>query len=295
MVELLIALSLALMVGAAAVTVMTRQQRLYRELRDIVSVRLRTQDATEIFSATLRGTSIADSIRVATDTAVELFTTIGASVVCTAPTSTTLTLPPDTLANGNTLTAFLTTPDSDDVITIFTDSSVSTPTRGWHAYTITAVSRPLSATACPITSHFTTLADVAANAHAYRLTLSTIPTLSLRPGAPLRALRRARYNIYRASDGLWYLGYRRCHAMTGSCVSVQPVSGPYASLTGRPLTFTYFTSTGTQITPTAPTTAIARIDITAHATTSAATTIPGFPHAIFTDSAVATIALRNAP
>ena len=46
-------------------------------------------------------------------------------------------------------------------------------------------------------------------------------------GTPVRLTRRIRYSLYRATDGLWYLG-RRTFGPTGWDI-VQPVAGPFAS------------------------------------------------------------------
>ncbi len=82
---------------------------------------------------------------------------------------------------------------------------------------------------------------------AYRLRLSATLDATVEPHAPLRAFRRVRYALYRASDGLWYLGFSDCRPVvrTPACTALQPVSGPYepASVPGarRPsgLTFAY--------------------------------------------------------
>jgi hypothetical protein len=177
-------------------------------------------------------------------------------------------------------------------VSLFRDSSTLSSTRGWSRYPIASTTRPPAATTCPPTSTFTTAADIAANRHNYELLLATPLPFPPVPGSPVRLIRRARYSLYRASDGLWYLGYRRC---TGAgCATVQPVSGPYAGAT-PPLTFKYYDGSGRTITPLVPTTAIARIDVVAHAATPTQVKLPGLPLAVFTDSSVTSIALRNAP
>ena len=47
--------------------------------------------------------------------------------------------------------------------------------------------------------------------------------------APARVFRRARYALYRAGDGRWYLGFSDClpGARAPACAPMQPVAGPY--------------------------------------------------------------------
>jgi prepilin-type N-terminal cleavage/methylation domain-containing protein len=47
-------------------------------------------------------------------------------------------------------------------------------------------------------------------------------------GVPARVLRRVRWVVYRAGDGSWQLGERRCAWLTGVCGPVTPVAGPLA-------------------------------------------------------------------
>jgi prepilin-type N-terminal cleavage/methylation domain-containing protein len=294
LVELLMTLSLALLIAGTAATLLARHLRFHRDLLGMLAVRRHVDDAAAILSADLRGASVTDSIRFTADTAIELFTISGASVVCTLPSAVTATLPPDTLASGNILTAFSATPDSADEITVFHDSSALSTTRGWTRHAIISVSRTHTAVGCPPSSTFTDPADVAANRKAYTLTLASPIPPTVRPGAPLRVLRRARYSVYRASDGKWYLGYRRCPS--GVCNPIQPVSGPYASRTTRPLTFRYYSADGTEIAPTLtiPIATIARVDVAARAHTNTQVRLPGMIDTLFADSSITTIAFRNA-
>jgi prepilin-type N-terminal cleavage/methylation domain-containing protein len=293
LVELLIALSLALLVSGAALTLMQQRQRFYRDLSNILTARMHVRDATAILAAELRGATPNDSIYLAADTAVELFTTIGVSVVCTAPTNTLITLPPDS-STGPITTTLLAPPDSNDAISLFHDSTAITPSAHWTRHSITNTSHPLSASACPATSTYTTPADIAAGRHSYELSFATPSSPSIHPGTPTRLLRRARYSLYRSASQ-WYLGYRRCSSI--GCAAIQPISGPYAGASGGtspPLTFRYFDTNGTELIAHGPTTAIARIDIIARATTPHPVSIPGFARTKVTDSSVTSIALRNA-
>lgn len=291
-IELLIALVLALSVSATALTLLQRTLLDTRAVVDTVSARQRATDAASILGAELRDASVIDTITMATDSAIELVTTVGASVVCALPTPTTIIVPPDTLASGGTLTSFRTPPDSNDRLTLFRPPSTADTTTGWSTAVIVSIARPAAA-ACPQSSRFTTAADLTAGRHAYSFTLAAPLPAFVHVGTPIRLLRRTRYSIYRGSDGRWYLGYRRCSPL---CSTVQPVGGPYGAPNAPPISLKYFDATSAVVTPsTTPTTAIARVDVVARATTNASIPATGPVNSTSTDSAVATIALRNAP
>ena len=116
-------------------------------------------------------------------------------------------------------------------------------------------------------------------------------------GSPVRFLRRARYSLYYASDGRWYLGYRRCNADGASaCGAIQPVSGPYRAYSADPhasgLLFEYFDATGHRLAPASSQLALARVDITARS--ESAHQIPfGIRSNKISDSAKVSLAIRN--
>ena len=69
-------------------------------------------------------------------------------------------------------------------------------------------------------------------------------------GAPVRVTRPVRYNLYRASDGQWYLGLRSWSVEAARFAAVQPVSGPYrppASEPGSGTRLRYFDARGTEL------------------------------------------------
>jgi hypothetical protein len=294
LVEMLISLLLATLAGGVALSVLTRQQRLYHGLDDILDVSEHLRDASDLLAADLRTASPAsDTVRLAADTAIEIFSTIGSSMLCSSPSGPLLLLPPDTSTNGNTLTAWLVTPDTGDYALVFRDSSAQLPVRGWERFRIVNVSTLPIASGCPSSSHLTTQADMDANARAYQVRLTTLPSPFIRAGAPIRFIRRGRYDVYRASDRKWYLGYRRCNAVDGICGIVQPVSGPYQSQGRAPITFRYYRSDGTELTSSGPSTNVARVDIVVRDESTNLLQIPGFSRASFNDSSVTTIAFRN--
>ena len=83
----------------------------------------------------------------------------------------------------------------------------------------------------------------------YRLSLNT--PLAFPGGTPVRVTRQERYVVYRASNGLWYLGLRDWNQSLARFAAPQPVAGPFiralpnGGLTG----FRYFDSIGAAVTP----------------------------------------------
>lgn len=255
-------------------------------------MKTRLSDGSAILTAELRGMSVqADTIFFASDTAVEFMSAIGASTICTVPAPNRVTLPPDTLTSGRVLTAWVTTPDTGDFVAVLHDSSAITPTRSWQRFRVASFASVSTISSCPPSSLLTSSADVISGARSYEVTLPSYATIAATRGAPVRFMRRVRYSAYRAGDGLWYLGYRRCGAI--ACAGIQPLSGPYSPALGRPLSFRYLDRNGTPITGTGATTAVARIDVVMRAASSVTVTATGFQPAIITDSALTTIAVRN--
>ena len=97
--------------------------------------------------------------------------------------------------------------------------------RPWRRHVLTAA--PSSAGTCPVSSGFTPrLPSRRPRSRSHSARRSTPPS-SRAPS--VRIVRRARYELYRASDSRWYLGYLDCLATRATpCNVVQPVSGPFA-------------------------------------------------------------------
>jgi type II secretory pathway pseudopilin PulG len=262
--ELLVVIALAGLVGGAVVTTITRQQRFFRGASELLHVREGVRDAMEVLSTDLRGTSVADTIRLAADSAIEFFATIGASVVCQiAGSSIGL---PVAHSSGNSLSAFLTEPDTGDLVLFHLDSAGAN--ERWERHRISGFGQRSLASSCPPDSRLSEQSDLDAGAKGFVVALITPLSGDVKPGAVARFIRRARYSLYRASDGDWYLGYRRCNAIgPPACGVVQPVSGPYRAYNRDPratgLLFEYFDAAGCALDAAAAPLALARVDITA--------------------------------
>jgi hypothetical protein len=83
-----VVIALAGLIGGTIIGTITRQQRFYRGASELLYVREGVRDGMEVLSADIRGVSLADTVRLAADSAIEFFATIGASVACRLPNRT---------------------------------------------------------------------------------------------------------------------------------------------------------------------------------------------------------------
>jgi type II secretory pathway pseudopilin PulG len=294
LVELAVVLALLGLIGSTIGITLVRQQRFYRGATELLRAREGVRDAAELLSTDIRGMSVSDTVRLAADSAIEFFANIGSSVVCATPGGTFVALPGASSTAGNALTAFLAQPDSGDIAVFYGDSLAGGSQ--WERHRIAAFSARSMAT-CPPSSRFARGTGSDAGGHGFLVELSTALDTHIRDGAPVRFIRRGRYSLYHASDGGWYLGYRRCNAVGASvCGAIQPLSGPYRPYSSDPhntgLLFEYFDQSGGSLTPGASPLGLARIDITARAESrqriveDGRATTPA-------DSATVAIAIRN--
>jgi len=281
-------------VGSAIGLTLLRQQRFYRGTEELVGAREGVRDAVEILSTDIRGMSTSDTAGLLADSAVEIFASVGGSVVCQIA-GPEIGLPAGVSPRGNTLTTFLTQPDTGDLALFLRDSAEA---RGlWERHRIAGFSARSKATVCPPSTGFAPAEDVDATATAFLVVLSTPLSNHVHRGAPVRFIRRGRYSLYRSSDGSWYLGYRRCNALGPSvCGAIQPLSGPYRSYSSNPrstgLLFEFFDASGERLAAGSPSLTLARVDITARSESHQRLMVEGRAWTP-ADSATVSIAVRN--
>jgi prepilin-type N-terminal cleavage/methylation domain-containing protein len=268
LVEIAVVLALLGALGSVVGLTLVRQQRFYRGTTELLQAREGVRDAMEVLSTDIRGMSVADTVRLFADSAIEFFANVGSSIVCQASPGNGIGLPGAAPPRGNAVTAFSSQPDTGDLAVFLRDTTGGAGE--WERYRILGFSARASATTCPAPSAFSRLSNLDASGKGFLLELSSPPGPGVRSGAPVRFIRRGRYSLYRASDGRWYLGYRRCNAVgVPQCGSIQPLSGPYRDYSSSPratgLLFEYFDESGTRLTAGASPLDIARIDITARA------------------------------
>lgn len=262
----------------------------------MLAVRSGLRDAADVLVADIRSAAVATfGLPLMTDSAIEMVTNIGTSVLCTAPSGMTLMLPPARLASGATLTSILASPDAGDIAMMYGSPSNTPDSARWESIPVSAFSSRAVTASCPASTGFTGPAD--ATERGYSVTLASAPTAAVRKGAPVRFLRRVRYSLYRSSDSKWYLGYKRCRmSPPWTCDAVQPVSGPYdaySSGTNSGLGLRYYNATGAEVSPEGSGVDVARVDILLRGATARAVSLTGDSRRTYRDSAVVTVSPRN--
>ena len=293
------ATALAALVGSTLIMTLRRQERFYSSATEVMQVRAQLRDAADVLAVDIRSAAVARyGLPLMTDSAMELFTAIGSSVVCAAPAGKILFLPPPRLASGTVLTSLLATPDTGDLALIYAMPAGEPDSGRWAESRIAAFAARSVSSSCPPATGFTSGAD-AAGQTGYALTLPNTPPASVRKGSPVRFLRRARYSLYRSSDGQWYLGFRRCNAVGPSvCGTIQPVSGPYLPYerqggNNSGLAFRYFDSAGGEVVDALLSPTISRIDIVLRGETARAISLAGDARLRYRDSAIVSVSPRN--
>ena len=283
--EVVAVVALLGVIGGAVASALLHQQRFAGDTAELISARYGARDAMEVLSTDIRGSSSSDTIRLMADSAIELFAGIGTSVVCRNASSNTFALAEE--SPGNTLSSFLLYPDTGDIALLYRESADAAGSH-WERNRIAAFTPSAANTGC--------LLYGMEPAEGFMLTLREAPRSDVKPGTPVRFVRRGRYSLYRSSDAEWYLGYRRCNAVgPPECGTIQPVSGPYrryrsdASETG--FLFEYFDALGQRVTGDSPL-AVARVDLKSRAESRQRRRI-GATQTPIAASAAISIAIRN--
>ncbi|HET9637348.1 MAG TPA: type II secretion system protein [Gemmatimonadaceae bacterium] len=285
LIELTVVLALVGIVGSTIGLLLMRQQRFYRGASELITTRQSVRDAIDVLATDIRGMTVGDTARLLADSAIEFFATIGSSVVCQSLGAGQVGLPP------GALTSFATQPDTGDLALFYVDSGL--PSSRWQRHRIIAFSARSVGTTCPPATGFARESDVVTS-KAFFLALDAPLRGEVHAGAPVRFVRRGRYSLYRAADGEWYLGYRRCNAVGSFCGTIQPLSGPYRSYSRNPdqsgLAFEYFDRSGARLRGSPL--SLARVDIVARASSRQTVSFEGRRWTP-ADSARVSVAIRN--
>ncbi len=285
LVELMITLVLLSFVAGSLITVIVRQQRFYGDTSEIMEARGSMRQISEVLPSELRSLSpVSNDVHAFTDRLINFRETIGASIACVVSAGTgTMVIPPVALSRNNALSSWITAPVAGDSIMIF-DSGVA-PAQ-WRAYELAAVG-PVGT--CPT---YTANAGEAAAGITIQTVGALEPTIPV--GASIRFFHTAQYMGYQASDRRWYLGYFDCiPGRVPQCNTVQPVSGPYATVDGTATSGLLFRYRDVDGALTADPLQIARIDVIARAETRDAMRTQGYGSAIHQDSIAISVAVRN--
>jgi hypothetical protein len=259
------------------------QRRFLDAARVTMEIERSVREGAEIPRQELRAVSAASGgIYELADDHIDFRSLTASSVLCTVDSSRTVVSIPARLA-WSALTSWIAAPREGDTLLVL-DSSVDSVPPVWRVHKLQSV--PILGGRCPVS---TGLALTSADESA-ALTFDVAPPLehSIEAGAALRVFRRARYELYRASDGLWYLGFLDCAPFRSvPCSAVQPVSGPY---TRAGIRFAFRDSSGAA---TGDPARVARIDVLARAESRIELRAGGFARGFRSESLTAIIALRN--
>jgi type II secretory pathway pseudopilin PulG len=292
LIELAVVLALVGIVGSVIGVSLLRQQRFYRGAGELLGARERVRDAMEVLSDDIRGLATADTVGLMADSAIEFFSNVGSAIVCSDPGGGEIALSGDGGSRGNTLTAFLNQPDSGD-FAVFYHAGNDSIAPGWQRTRIAAFSPRSLSTICADSSAFA----VGEGGRGFLLTLASPLMWVAAPGTPVRFIRRVRYSLYRASDGEWYLGYRRCSITPpNSCSAIQPVSGPYRRLqsgSGAGMSFRYYDTLGAELVDVSQSSRVARIEIVLRGESRTHVAFSGDRKQSWRDSVVVSVAPRN--
>ncbi len=284
--ELLISLVLLTIVGTAVVGLIIRQQRFYVGTAQIIQTRGSVRQMADLLPTEMRSLSPQAGDIESMDIASIKFRSIrGASVICNLMSSTQIVVPPVNLSRLNALTAWATTPVPGDSVMVFDEQANP---RAWRYRRIVEVGTGL----CLATLNFG--ASAAENAAGTLLTLDEALPVTMINGAPIRFFRQGSYELYEASGGEWYLGYRDCLPFrTPQCDAIQPVTGPYlprADAATGGLVLRYFDLAGNATNNPED---VARIEVVARAASSRPVRMFHGGGQTYRDSIAFTISVRN--
>ena len=312
LVEVIIVLVIFGIVGGVITRVILRQQRFYQGVNQIMTNRSQLRQAISVLPVDLRSlSSIGDDVLAVSDSGIEIQMHVASGIMCQRNGGDEITLPPLTLANGQTLTSFTQRPAFGDVMYVYNDSSaVGNGDDRWQMFEVLDV---LNSTTRCLGPSFVNVALDAGKTRTVLRVSSTEPNdpVTFGPisqyitvGAPVRIVRRARYALFQDTDSKWYLGFAEWDKATNSYNALAAVSGPYEPYVSGAgaasgLGFRYYDNSGTEIASGAAQAdrrRIARIDLVARGRTEMnvrADGIQGGANRQYSDSLRVTVMLRN--
>ena len=286
LIELLVTITVLAIVGASLSTILTRQQRFYRDAAETVVVRRELRGGAALLPTDLRAISTAGGdLLAAAATQFAARATIGSGVVCAVGPQSLDLVPLD--LSTNTLTAWYATPQASDTLFVFNEGAGTGATDDtWWKTSVVATS--MDAAFCPGTP-YVAAADAGLPKIRLDITAGVPPEVTV--GTVVRITRPVRYSLFQPSaSSEWYLGYEEHDGRSWSAVA--PVAGPLTATGGA--RFLYYDTTGTQRTPVtaAELTNVARVGVTLRAAgrTDALRARGG---AAFTDSLTFKVGIRN--
>ncbi|MEP6778507.1 MAG: hypothetical protein ABJC26_01365 [Gemmatimonadaceae bacterium] len=220
LVELIVALPVAALLGTVAMGLLLDTHRLARRLQSTTEIARELRQAGAVLTSELRPMSAANVIAW-TDTSFEMHAIVGSGVVCATPSPNIIDLLP--INSRDVLrTAWFAEPQAGDNVWATTADTTLMPTAArWEMFTLQSIAAT-SASNCPTRALFTN--GFSMGNRPIRVTLSAGANATAHAGTLVRMTQRTRYSLYKASDNFWYLG-RKSLGPTGWS-TIQPVAGP---------------------------------------------------------------------
>lgn len=225
LVELLVALALFGIVGAATLRSLDRQARFHSGVLAILESRAQHAAAHEAVAVELRGAStMAGDISRLSDSSIVFRLPVGAGVACDLAGGA-IDLAPDSVSAGQVFARFRTSPQAGDTAWLFDEGPTDVAADdSWFGVAVTSVARAPGH--CPGSPLVNPVLD--AGRPSWRLYhAGAPPPATIAAGAPVRLTRIARFALYRGGTGEHWLGFTEWQPVAGSWIAIQPVSGPY--------------------------------------------------------------------
>jgi hypothetical protein len=224
LIELLVALVLFGLVGTATLRSLDRQARFHSGILAILESRSQHAAAHEAVAVELRGASSSSGdIAALSDSSIVFRLPVGTGVAC-GITPAAIDLAPDSIASGQSLARFRTTPQPGDTAWLFDEGAKDVSSDDtWVGVAITSATRTTGS--CPASPLLDPLRD--AGLPAWRLSYSGGLPATATVSTPVRLTRMARFALYRGGTGEHWLGFAERQPVTGTWITIQPVSGPY--------------------------------------------------------------------
>lgn len=254
LIEVLVAMPVIAIVGVIAITLLLAAYRQARFADGTLTASRELRHASLVMASELRPMQPADLVAY-TDTSIEFESLVASGVVCDVqnPARTIDLLPVDAVEPilDPARTAWIMPAQNGDRVA------------AWLAPVPPSLAPiPFVATLRAVVSSSACAGSIlrATSDRAVRLELTDSLPTQLAEGTPVRITRRTRYNLYRASDGLWYVGRRTRTGLKWDVI--QPVVGPLSSAFALGLRFTLLDSMGAAVTP-GPSVAAVRVSLRA--------------------------------
>jgi prepilin-type N-terminal cleavage/methylation domain-containing protein len=293
LVELLAALVISAVLGAALLRLVDRSARFTRGVALMADQRAQLAVASFAVQDAMLGIAATDGdLRGGADSSVMYLANVGSAVAC-AVAGSAIELPPSLIASGATLAWWNTTPQPGDSLVILDDGvAAGAADDRWYRGQVAAIA-PLP-DACRYTPLLDSIAD--AGRTGWRMTVAPTLPATVAAGAPVRVLRPERFALYRSS-GEWTLGWTEWNAGTSTWNVIQPVAGPLLPYAPAPATsgaaFTWRDSLGGALAA-SPAVTPRVLQLTLGALTRQAVRVDGVPAGMRRDSLMVRIPLRNA-